>query len=706
MRKNIIMLPFVLLTALIVHCGGSSNEVVTDPPIPSGDPKPTYLYLYSDKPVILCDGIDSITLTSILCDQYGNKIDDAAIAYYSGNSRLASNNFSINSVGEYSLRAVYQDLESNRVKIKAKTTQTLTQLTLETSVRLIEADNNDEIKLYGKPLDQDGDLISGQNIDYYTNATKLSGSKFKTSTTGLFQITAKTGAFTSNTVSIKAIKTFDISKLHRMEIVISKDEWDGMSKDMLDYDKKFPVDFIYCQWRTGNYRKAKLVYRDVDGDFDIDNIAIRTRGNTTRILPQDQNGKFHRTGFNIKFDKPFGVPVYSNEYNDMKKRSVLNINELNLKTYYKKWYDESKNIHYTWANPVRINELYSYDLFNKANVYAPRATSVKLALRITGYESNGADKVLDYGIYFAFEEVDKKFITKRLGKVNNAGDLYKCLYQQGGPATLETLPSDDNTVLEKKAIIGKKDWTRNFWPTYDINTNESTTDHGALKNFIKNLNTLQGQEFKNYMDANFDVDMFLRQLAIDLLLGDPDGYRGNGNNYYLYFNPNGKIIFIPYDLDHSVGSSSWYPFDMKNADIYSYFSNLNTIYTLPLVEKILSVPEYKAAYEGYLSQYTDPLNGIFKYDKFEQYFNSLKSIYVPVPGVTDYFTVSDEAELVYDTGYVMHDNGDQMYPYCIPPYYDNNGNEIVPGWASPGQPLTIADYFAAKIASVRGQLGL
>jgi spore coat protein CotH len=51
-----------------------------------------------------------------------------------------------------------------------------------------------------------------------------------------------------------------------------------------------------------------------------------------------------------------------------------------------------------------------------------------------------------------------------------------------------------------------------------------------------------------------DVDLFLKTYAVSVIVGMWDDYwADNGNNYYFYFDSDGKVYFIPYDYDNSMG---------------------------------------------------------------------------------------------------------------------------------------------------------
>ena len=134
----------------------------------------------------------------------------------------------------------------------------------------------------------------------------------------------------------------------------------------------------------------------------------------------------------------------------------------------------------------------------------------------------------------------------------------------------------------------------------------NTSDLAA---FIDNINSLSGEEFAAYIKETFEVDRFLRYLAMNVLLGNMDSYRGMGNNYYLYFNNLGKIDFIPYDYDSSLGGGwsgnpVWTHEGVATADIYVWHNLASDFLeqktSRPLSDRILAIDEYRKQYEYYL----------------------------------------------------------------------------------------------------------
>jgi len=434
---------------------------------------------------------------------------------------------------------------------------------------------------------------------------------------------------------------FSKKTLHEIEIVISQEEWDGHIQDMKDYAENDPMGL----GRTGKYRKATFVYRGPAGNRIIKQVGFRTKGNASRTIPQDideetgEHGALHRAHFRVKFNESFGLMEGTDPYQERDDRRFCQLRKLDLRmnAFDPPWWDESK-----------VREIYSFDLLTRAGVTAPRTGSAKLYITIEGVRNY-------FGIYTIIEPVDKAFLTKRYGKDGNDGNLYKCLFGDSGPATLEPIENVPELMFDERRVIGSKDWKTNYRPTYDLKTNEEAADHAVLLNFIHKLNTLSGSALKSYLDKHFRVKDFLMVQAINVLLGKWDDYWSMGNNYYLYFNNQGKIEFIPVDYDmvfgqaiplidtDTVGIYEWpnivnqflalqlpaflgIPSDIP-LEVLVFLLDLIHTWHSPLVEKIFEIPEYREIYERYMVELITPDNELFVYSDYEKTYKKMAGLY-------------------------------------------------------------------------------
>jgi hypothetical protein len=133
---------------------------------------------------------------------------------------------------------------------------------------------------------------------------------------------------------------------------------------------------------------------------------------------------------------------------------------------------------------------------------------------------------------------------------------------------------------------------------------------------------------------------------MNFLLGKWDDYWSIGNNYYLYFNNDGKIEFLPVDYDMAFGDG-FALFDTANVGLYEWgnrnrdlirllnpavpeeWLNENADLDYPLVEKVFEIAEYRQRYESYIEEFINPANGLFLYSEFEKKFNLVYPVYKP-----------------------------------------------------------------------------
>jgi len=427
---------------------------------------------------------------------------------------------------------------------------------------------------------------------------------------------------------------FTLGNLHDIEIVISKNEWRGMLRDMRDYAR----DDWRGKPRTGNYRKATFIYKGPAGDAVIEEVGFRTKGNMNRPYPQDIYGKLHKAHFKIKFNKVFEQKQGTPEWENQNQRRFAGLRELEFRI---NTHDANSGI---W-DTSQIREMYGYEMMRRVGVNCSKVGSARLWITIGGEKHY-------FGIYTMIEMVDKSFLTERYGSTANDGNLYKCQWGDSGPANLGPIDDPNNyqfpfaPLVQDPRIIGVKDWQSHYRPTYDLKTNTGNPDHTVLLDFIKNLNTLSGTAFKDYLEANFEVDLFLRNLAMNVLLGKWDDYWSIGNNYYLYFNNDGKIEYFPTDLDMMLGEGSAL-FDTFHIGIYDWGNHNREIiqaiapwvpkeildrygnWEYPLVEKMFEIDEYRQSYEHYLAEFMKPENELFTFAEYERMFNLLRPVYAP-----------------------------------------------------------------------------
>lgn len=215
-------------------------------------------------------------------------------------------------------------------------------------------------------------------------------------------------------------------------------------------------------------------------------------------------------------------------------------------------------------DPSFVREALSLEQYREIGVLAARTHHVSLYIN---------DEYM--GLYLNVEQVDDVFLKMRFGHSN--GHMYKCNWGANLASSSQAL---DGALMESEI-------------------NKSTDTRTEIGQFITTLNATSTTNFPAVIESTFEVDRYLRQLAVEALVGHWDGYSYNQNNYYLYYNGNtSKVEFIPYDVDNTWG------IDWVGKDWATY--NLSTWYmpgqSRPLTKRILAVPAYFEKYKAYLRE--------------------------------------------------------------------------------------------------------
>jgi spore coat protein H len=399
-------------------------------------------------------------------------------------------------------------------------------------------------------------------------------------------------------------RLFDDSKRKELTIIVSESSWQALDDHMRTHYLR------YGDYRDDTYVMADLLFNDESGDeIRIGAVGLRTRGNLSRTRIVNDQGELNMVHFKISFRETFNLNPTSEEYNILEKRTAFGLEELDMKY--------NRNM-----DPTYHNEIFALDLFQQAGVYAQETTMADVYVEIGGTRHH-------YGLYTLFEPIDDHFIERRLDASDHDGDLYKALWQQYGPAALQSDYPD--------GAIGIKDVSQNYRPAYDLKSNKKTSTHIDLMTFINDLNRLSGVAFETFAEERLDVTALLTYFAVGVLIGNPDDYRAMGNNFYIYFAPGSQTAHIfPYDYDHGLGQG-WegeqvFSNYTVGANIYDW-GNLNAVmlgldqYPHPLVDKLLAIPSYQVIYESILAQLTDPREGLFSYDRFLDMYEAQKALY-------------------------------------------------------------------------------
>ncbi len=246
---------------------------------------------------------------------------------------------------------------------------------------------------------------------------------------------------------------------------------------------------------------------------------------------------------------------------------------------------------YFSSDPTFTRIAFTENLMRRFGVWTtPLGSYVRLYLKIDGVEEPAY-----FGVYQVTEAIDKDYLINRFGD-EHTGFLWKCTL------CLMTTPVDESTMGVES--ISSTDDDLSVRPPFDLKRRKVELEKGKalLISFIENLNTLKGQEFETWIEEHFDVDLFLRSIAVRVAIGDWDNYWTNNNNYYLYHNTiNNKIYFIPHDFDNALSKGGM----IENPTLRNplIFGDMNM--GKPLIYKLLKNAKYHARFRKYLALLVD-----------------------------------------------------------------------------------------------------
>ena len=261
---------------------------------------------------------------------------------------------------------------------------------------------------------------------------------------------------------------------------------------------------------------------------------------------------------------PVGFRVRGNTSRDADKKSFkVSFNEYIAGTKFKGL--EKMNLIGQHNDPSALRHWRSLKTLYENGLISSRVSFVKLFI-------NAEYK----GLYLNVEHLDDEFLQKRFVN-DDGGNFYKCFWG----ADMNYWGSNPTS----------------YYDTYELKTNTATNDYSGLIQFLAALNNTSDANFPCFIEENFDVELYLKTLATEVIVGHWDGYAVNKNNYYLYERPSdGKFVFIEYDLDNTFGID-WFGVDWSTNDVNNWHSS-----NRPLVERLLSYPYYQDRFNAYLEE--------------------------------------------------------------------------------------------------------
>ncbi len=320
---------------------------------------------------------------------------------------------------------------------------------------------------------------------------------------------------------------FNDSKIRKITFEITQSDWEVLWQD-IESKHTVPVNAVIFGQR-------------------LENVGLRMRGQFS-LRESGEKKPF-------KIDTDFYVP--GQEYKNLKQLLFIN------------------NI----GDSTLVQEKLSYEMMQFAGVPSSFACYVEIWFEITDDDLPSQF----WGVYSMIERVDRKFLANRFGQDARDGNLFKASHAQRGPMdlvyygeTIQDFPKQDGQIA------------------YGKMTNEEDADYSdiiQLTRVIDGRDYATPEDFAAALEGVFNVDGFLRYMAVVDATMNWDIYPYTGNNYYLYHNPaTDKFEWIPWDL--TWGDNPQHPvFETNDPGIVG---------RTPLHTRVFQVPEYRLRYAAYL----------------------------------------------------------------------------------------------------------
>lgn len=244
-----------------------------------------------------------------------------------------------------------------------------------------------------------------------------------------------------------------------------------------------------------------------------------------------------------------------------------------------------------------LREKAAGDIFLAAGVIAPQTAFYEV------YVDYGEGPQY-FGLYTAVEIVDDSLIQTAFS--DDSGNVYKP--EGTGAAFVEGTFNEES--FEKQTNAKEADWG----------------DIQALFHALhSDLHTSDPAVWRAGLEAVFDVDAFLRWLAVDTIMQNWDTYGTMAHNYYLYYDSaDGQLTWIPWDNNMSLSASGGVGGPggrgARELDLTSVSDQW------PLIRYLIDDPTYLAKYQQYLKETID---GAFKPDTLESTFQAYYDLIAP-----------------------------------------------------------------------------
>ncbi len=403
------------------------------------------------------------------------------------------------------------------------------------------------------------DLINDTTYDCSVTASNSAGTSSASSVVSVmpvatvvadanFEATDWTDETHSKNVDPNLTEVFNDLTVKRFDFVVTAERWQSMLDDMTATYGELG------QSSTGGPGGPGLNSSDEDPIFvpaevyyngtQWYRVGIRFKGNSS--LQNSWSQGILKLSFKMDFDE------FEDDYPQIKNQRFYGFKKFSLKN--------------NFDDKSHLREKVAADVFAKAGL----AVSHTAFYRLYVDHGNGPEY---FGLYTLVEEVDGTVLDTQF--VSDDGNLYKP--EEGGANFVDGAFAEEN--FEKKTNEDEADWSDVLALFAALHDDTASTDPTT---------------WRANLESVFDVDGFLKYLAVNGIIQNWDTYGRMTHNFYLYNNPDtAKLTWIPWDNNEALQEGK------QGGALALDFTNIQAN-AWPLIEIIYADEIYKAQYDSYL----------------------------------------------------------------------------------------------------------
>ena len=351
-------------------------------------------------------------------------------------------------------------------------------------------------------------------------------------------------------------RIFPQSKINSIEISLTPTQWNSIQSNM---SLLFGIPFgAALNNFPQNIPDTDPEYVDVNVRFEDrnwKNVGFKLRGK--KMLGDIWNDGIYKLPFHLNFDK------FEDQTPAIKNQRLYGFKEISFNPGYK--------------DPSLLHEKLASDIFNMGGIAAPQTAFYKV------YINFGAGTKY-CGVYCATELPEDNFLLDNFDE--NLGNIYK--------------PTSTLNLFREEEFIKKN--------------NKGIDDFSDVQQLIKVLNSPSRISnpalWHTDIGRVFNVEQFVKWLAISNAMVNLGGYGTSAENYYLYHHSNGKFFWIPWDNNEAMSSSPGIVGPNGGNSNYGLSLSMNEVTAnWPLIRYLMDDPDYFQLYKNNLRSFNNTYFG-------------------------------------------------------------------------------------------------